>query len=424
MRWRLSCFLFLLSLSLCGQQFSKRKVGRILKKIPVFEQAHIALSIEPLNSSKPKAFYQGGNYMTPASNTKLLTFLAAIQYFDSLPVLYFQKQDSIMNFKATGYPLLFHPFYPDPKLDSFFKQNYHWRYHAPKSELNPQGSGWSWDDYFYYYAAENSPFPIYGNTTQMIGSQDNPQLLPKAFEHQLVKDTLIKKFYRKSDQNRFYYNPQNLSETDTLYRPFITSDSLFVRLLKQHIKRPVVYNEYPSNEPNWEILYSDQEASLYKALLQNSDNGIAEALLTMISQKTFGEMSIKKTIDTLKTQWDSWLPDPIEWVDGSGVSRYNMITPRTLIAVLKKIHHKVGLETIKDYFPKSNISGTLKDYQLTEVYAKTGTLRHNHNLSGYWISSKGRIFVFSIMVNHFTQPTSEIRKGISQLLKQFQKKLK
>jgi D-alanyl-D-alanine carboxypeptidase/D-alanyl-D-alanine-endopeptidase (penicillin-binding protein 4) len=95
-----------------------------------------------------------------------------------------------------------------------------------------------------------------------------------------------------------------------------------------------------------------------------------------------------------------------------------------LIAVLKKIHHKVGLETIKDYFPKSNISGTLKDYQLTEVYAKTGTLRHNHNLSGYWISSKGRVFVFSIMVNHFTQPTSEIRKGISQLLKQFQKKLK
>lgn len=424
MRRRLSYFLFLLSLSLCGQQFSKSKIGRMLKKIPVFEQAHIALSIEPLNSSKPKAFYQGENYMTPASNIKILTFLAAIQNFDSLPVLYFQKQDSIMKFKATGYPLLFHPFYPDPKLDSFFKQNYHWHYHAPKSELNPQGSGWSWDDYLFYYAAENSPFPIYGNTTQIIGGPNNPQILPKALENQLFKDTLINKFFRKLNQNHFYYNPQNLSETDTLYRPFITSDSLFVRLLKQHIKRPIEFTEYTNTESNWEVLYSDQETSLYKALLKESDNGIAEALLTMISQKIFGEMNIQKTIDTLKIQWDSWLPDPIEWVDGSGVSRYNMITPRTLIAVLKKIHDKVGLETIIDYFPKSTVSATLKDYQLTEVYAKTGTLKHNHNLSGYWISSKGTVFVFSIMVNHFTQPTGEIRKGITQLLKQFQKKLR
>ena len=154
--------------------------------------------------------------------------------------------------------------------------------------------------------------------------------------------------------------------------------------------------------PNWDILYSNQEALLYKALLQDSDNGVAEALLNMISQTTFNEMNIQKTIDTLKIQWSQWLPDPIEWVDGSGVSRYNMITPRTLIAVLKKIYREAGLETIKKYFPKSASSGTLKDYPLREVYAKTGTLRHNHNLSGYWISDRGNVYVFSIMANHFS----------------------
>ena len=424
MRMMFTVFLFLMSISLLGQHFSKRKIDRMLKKIPAFEQALIALSIEPLMTSKHKAFYQGENYMTPASNTKLLTFLAAIQSFDSLPALYFNEKDSIMHLKATGYPLLFHPFYPDPELASFFKQKYTWNYHPSKSELDPYGHGWSWDDYAYYYAAETSPFPIYGNTIQVFVKSNKIHLIPKAFEQQLVLDTLVQNLHRDRSKNRFYLNPKKLNKTDTLYHPFVTSENLFTRLLQNSIQRPVKLIEQPLSPQKWNVLYSDQEALIYKALLQDSDNGVAESLLNMISQTTFDEMNVKKTIDTLKLQWGHWLPDPIEWVDGSGVSRYNMITPRTLVAVLKKIYQEVGLETIKNYFPKSATSGSLKNYPIQEVYAKTGTLRHNHNLSGYWISNRGNIYVFSIMVNHFTVPTEEIRKGISSLIRQFQKKLK
>ena len=396
----------------------------MLKKIPAFEQAHIALSVEPLNSSKSVAFYQGENYMTPASNTKLLTFLAAIQSFDSLPALYFKEKDSIMHFKATGYPLLFHPFYPDPELAFFFEQKYNWHYHPSRSKLNAHGRGWSWDDYHYYYAAESSPFPIYGNTTQVFLDSKKTRLIPKPFKQQLVLDTLEQNFHRERSKNRFYLNPHKLKKGDTLYIPFITSDSLFTQLLQDRIQRPVKLMGETHSIQKWNVLYSYQEALLYKALLQDSDNGAAESLLNMISQTTFDEMNVKKTIDTLKLQWGQWLPDPIEWVDGSGVSRYNMLTPRTLIAILKKIYQEIGLETIKNYFPKSSTSGTLRNYPIQEVYAKTGTLQHNHNLSGYWISNKGNIYVFSIMANHFTTPTDEIRNGISTLIRQFQKKLK
>ena len=111
-------------------------------------------------------------------------------------------------------------------------------------------------------------------------------------------------------------------------------------------------------------------------------------------------------------------------MDGSGVSRYNMITPRTVVAVLKKIYSKVSLNTIKNYFPQSGRSGTIKKYNLKNVYAKTGTLRHNHNLSGYLISTKGDVYVFSVMVNHFTASMDEVREAIGLLLKKFQKKLK
>ena len=164
---------------------------------------------------------------------------------------------------------------------------------------------------------------------------------------------------------------------------------------------------------------------LYKALLQDSDNGIAEALLAMISQSHFEKMDIQKTIDTLQNQWSTWLPDPLEWVDGSGISRYNMVTPRTLIAVLKKIHQRVGWQKIQTYFPKSGVSGTLTAYpNLKNVYAKTGTLRHNHNLSGYWESPKGNKYAFSIMVNHYTDSYSGNQRGNHQTIAPLSEKTK
>ena len=395
----------------------------MLKKIPQLEQAHLAVSVVPLSETKPKASYQDQHYMTPASNTKLLTFLAAVQQFDSLPALYYREQDSLLHFKATGYPLLFHPFYPDTTLAAFFEQKKIWKYHPPISKMKPQGPGWSWDDYGYYYAAERSPFPIFGNVVQAFRTPTSLQWVPQAFQKQLVVDSLGPNLKREKFKNQFRYNPEAWKAQDTLYRPFITSDTLFVRLLEQQIRQPVKMEEQPLELP-WEVLYTHREERLYKAVLQDSDNGIAEALLALISQNRLEQMDIEKTIDRLQAQWRPWLPDPLEWVDGSGISRYNMVTPRTLIAVLKKIHQKVGWQKIQTYFPKSGVSGTLTAYpNLKNVYAKTGTLRHNHNLSGYWESPKGNKYAFSIMVNHYTASTREIREGITELLQHFQKKL-
>ena len=109
------------------------------KQIEAFDKAHVAISIVPINASKPIAKYQADNFMTPASNIKLLTFLAAIENFDSLPALYYRDQDSITHFKSTGYPLLLHPLYPDTELLSFLKNKQSLVYHKPKSNLKRQG---------------------------------------------------------------------------------------------------------------------------------------------------------------------------------------------------------------------------------------------------------------------------------------------
>ena len=409
-------FFLLISLSVFSQKVSERKLEKLIDQIPAFENAHVAVRVE--KSNKILADFNGSKYMTPASNTKLLTFLGAIQTFDSLPALeYFVENDSVIHFKSTGYPLLLHPFYSDTLLFDFLNQEKIWKYHVPEFTPDPLGEGWAWDDYNYYYAAEKSPFPIYGNSVMGIKGSG---LIP-SFE--IIEDSINNNLVREKDSNLFYSNIGNWKTKDTLYRPFITSDSLFVKILSE-VTRNQIEIVKGEDSLTWQTLYTGNDEKLYKGLLHDSDNGIAESLLLMISNSFNGVFDTQIAIDWLTKDWESFIPDPLEWVDGSGVSRYNMFTPRTLITILKQIRNQLDWDSLKVLFAKSGESGTLSSYsKLNNVYAKTGTLRHNHNLSGYWENEDGEIYEFSIMVNHYTSSTSKIREGISTILTNLQQKL-
>ena len=425
MRSYLLTFLFLHGIALFGQRFSERKIKKQLNAIAVFEQAHVALNVHSQCNNRALIDYQGGHYMTPASNIKLLTFLAAQQQFDSLPALFYRaKGDSLIQFTSSGYPLLFHPFYPDSTLHAFFNKKVQWEYISHSKQPHPYGKGWSWDDYHYYFSAPKSIFPIYGNSLQVVKTNNEIIVNPPYFKIVESKGRFAPKIYRDPYQNKFIINTSLLEEKDTLYYPFIPSDSLLVSLLSDALEKPVTKSGVRSSSRQWKPLFTKADKKLYRGLLQNSDNGIAEALLLMIANKTNGKMQTSLAIETILKEWNTWLPDPIEWVDGSGVSRYNMVTPRSLVKVLQKIYELIGWQEIKTVFPRVGVSGTNKSYPLQNIYAKTGTLKHNKNVSGYLLNNKGKLFVFSIMVNHFTAPPSAVKEGIFDLLGWMQKKLK
>ena len=399
-----------------GQKISERKIKKWINQISVFDKSHVGIRVEGI--SKIYADYNGSNYMPPASNTKLFTFLAAVQTFDSLPTLEYKiENDSVVSFRSTGYPLLLHPFYSDSILLNFLSKKKTWKYSKPKNKVKPYGPGWAWDDYNFYYAAEKSPFPIYGNTVKyIIGNNIVPKFL-------LELDSSVNKLQRSKTENKFYLNPKTLKGTDIIYRPFITSDSLFVKLLSAATDNNVIHTN-KNDSLEWSVLYTNNEKKLYMALLHDSDNGIAESLLLMISKSLSGTFSTEKAIEILKNKWRDVFQDDLIWYDGSGISRYNMFTPRTIIQVLKLIKKEIQWSKIEQLFPKSGESGTLLDYpNLYNIYAKTGTLRNNHNLSGFFKNKKGEILMFSVMVNHFNSTITEIRNGITEIINKIQKKL-
>ena len=102
----------------------------------------------------------------------------------------------------------------------------------------------------------------------------------------------------------------------------------------------------------------------------------------------------------------------VELFDGSGLSRYNLVTPKSIISSLHDIYNLIGFDRIKKIFPKNYIIQDKEDF----VWGKTGTLKNNYNYSGYIVNDKGRQYVFSIMINHFTEDLDNIKNAIADFL--------
>lgn len=104
--------------------------------------------------------------------------------------------------------------------------------------------------------------------------------------------------------------------------------------------------------------------------------------------------------------------------DGSGLSRNNLATPRTLVSTLRAMYHGRGNEVFLASLPVAGISGTLKNrlHQTNVrgmVRAKTGSLKGVKALSGYLDHPQHGTLVFSIIAN---QPTKRYNAEVIQAI--------
>lgn len=95
-------------------------------------------------------------------------------------------------------------------------------------------------------------------------------------------------------------------------------------------------------------------------------------------------------------------------VDGSGLSRYNLVTPSQLVSALDYAFHKFPAD-YQNLLPISGIDGTLKYRMGTKntigrIHAKTGTLQDMTNLAGYIKAANGHTLAFAILVNNTPKP--------------------
>jgi D-alanyl-D-alanine carboxypeptidase/D-alanyl-D-alanine-endopeptidase (penicillin-binding protein 4) len=155
------------------------------------------------------------------------------------------------------------------------------------------------------------------------------------------------------------------------------------------------------------IYQSPALSEILAGMMKPSQNQIAETLLRTVGRELRGEGTAEGGVLVVDSLLASWQLEPRELnlADGSGLSRYNLLSPALLVELLtymdRSRHRDVWLASL----PEAGWDGTL-EYRMREpplsrsVLAKTGSLGGVRALSGYLTARSGERFVFATIINN------------------------
>lgn len=407
----------------------KKASGYLIRQADL-EHAYVGICIYDLSKKQYLYEHDSHKYFTPASNTKLYTFYTALSYLgDSTTGIQYQINNDTLYIRGTGDPSFLHPDFPvQPVFDFLKNASLPIVFTNPPDENDVYGAGWPWDDYNEDYQPELSPMPVYGNVAWFTGNKNIVQVTPEWFarNNRLHIDTAMGtrsfKVSREREKNYFHYAVHPANSYATQQVPFMVNDGrTTVSLLQDTLHKPVFYNtvkRLPENR--WTTIHNVPLDSLFKHMMYRSDNFYAEQTDQMVSMKLFDTISTRRVIRHMLQTKLKDLPDPPRWVDGSGLSRLNLFTPRDMVMLLQKIYQDFPSGRIDSILPTGG-KGTLTSLyhdMAGAIFAKTGSLSNNVALSGYLTTQKGHQLAFSIFVNHCMCPLQEARIAMQNFLRE------
>jgi D-alanyl-D-alanine carboxypeptidase/D-alanyl-D-alanine-endopeptidase (penicillin-binding protein 4) len=403
--------------------------------------AHVGISIYDPETGKYWYNYQGDKYFVPASNTKIPTCYAAMKYLgDSLKCFLAIENDTALFVLPSADPTFLHPDYKTQPAFDFLKGSKKKIYTTDiKWKSDALGSGWSWNDYNESYMAERSPMPVFGNLLKWIQEKEitnkgEPFIIysvpeinwPVNFSNMNAKNFEVK---RTIGENEFELI-QGTEKYKELYVPFVTHGiRSSIELLSDTLGKKILLLDEQNlflkkNEFAGQYIKTQPTDSLLKPMMHRSDNFFAEQSLLMVSNERLGVMNDAKIIDTLlKTDFKD-LPQRPRWADGSGLSRYNLFTPQDFVAILNKMKNEFGMERIKVILPTGG-TGTISNYYKADsnfIFAKTGTLSGVVAFSGFLYTKKGKLLIFSTLVNNHQASSTAVRRAVEKFIQGIREK--
>ena len=164
-------------------------------------------------------------------------------------------------------------------------------------------------------------------------------------------------------------------------------------------------------------LSSPPLSEILKALMKPSQNQIAEMLFRTIALEKFGVGRPDSAASAVRAQIAQWGVPASEAVvrDGSGLARYDYITPRTVVRILDAMRRAPTFKVYYDALPIAGVDGTIRNRMkgtpaANNVHAKTGSVALSRSLSGYVTTADGQLLIFSFLSNNWTVPTRAVER--------------
>jgi len=172
-------------------------------------------------------------------------------------------------------------------------------------------------------------------------------------------------------------------------------------------------------------------SEIIKTINKPSQNFYTEQVFRTIGKERYGVGSMDNSRAVAFPILYSWGVDTarVRYVDGSGLSRQDLITPSDIVSILSGMSKENSFLPFYESLPIAGIDGTIKNRMKGtkaqgNVHAKTGAIGYVRSLSGYVTSSDGEQFVFSMITNHYTVPTKlaeKIQDAVCVMLSDFKR---
>ncbi len=417
--------LFTLFLLLSTAACSVRQAQKTLLADPALKGAHVGVAVYNASKEKWVDKHLSDLYYTPASNTKILSTYLGMRFLgDSIPGWKMAENKDSIFLLPLGDPSFLHPdftYQPIADLIRQTKKQVVLCLPDKPDAFAMYGKGWSWDDYPEDYQPERNRLNIYGNVLTVTKSKNGVNFQPSLFTKNKPAPKEYTQWSRAKLENQFFATGRTIK--DTLQQiPFITDTTYaLAKALLEDTLHPAlpIATQKGWHQNNGHIVKTVPTDSLLKIMMHRSDNFFAEQVFLMASEQVLGTINDEALVDTILKSDFSFFPQPTQWADGSGLSRFNLNTPENYVALLKKMENDFSLTRIKGVFAqggKGSLSAFYKNIP-GELYAKTGTLGNQVALSGYIITNKGTHLLFSVLVaNHISPSSTPVRKAVEAYL--------
>lgn len=311
--------------------------------------------------------------------------------------------------------------------------------------------GWSWDDESYWYSAPSSALSFNDNCIDLV---IKPNKNKKTVDISILPDikyvVILNNVELLDDDSKASIDVYRERGTNVInvfghigeyadsFKTFVSVNNptqfsvvTFKDVLK---KKGIKVSGYPVDiddisspidysKTNFLFSYHSPELKeIIKVINKNSYNLYAELLLKTIGLEIEGFGSTANGIKAEESFFNEIgiNPESIRIVDGSGLSRLNLVSPRNIVSVLDYIYNSPYFIAFYNSLPIAGTDGTLgkrMTYSQTRnnVRAKTGFLEGVRSLSGYVYTGDNEPVAFSIIVNNYLVP-DKLAENIQDLI--------